>query len=64
LSAGGEQQVVEQTWVLQGQYVEFVRYSEDDMEVAGGQQFLFPRRQPAGTRCSCLTLICLDSCEI
>src|ERR1019366_3869706 len=47
LRAGGEQQVVEQTWVLQGQHVEFVGHSEHDMEVTGGQQFAFAGRQPA-----------------
>src|SRR5206468_11984357 len=38
LSTGGEQQVVEQTRVLQGQHIEFVRHSEHNMEVAGGQE--------------------------
>jgi len=47
LSTGGEQQVVEQTWVLQGQHIEFVRHSEHDVEVAGGQEFAFAGRQPA-----------------
>ena len=47
LRAGGEQQVVEQTWVLQGQHVEFVGHSEHDMEVTGGQEFAFAGRQPA-----------------
>src|SRR5437016_12808810 len=47
MSAGGEQQVVEQTRVLQGQHIEFVRHSEHDMEVAGGQEFSLAGRQPA-----------------
>ena len=47
LRAGGEQQVVEQTRVLQRQHIEFVRHSEHDMEVTGGQQFAFAGRQPA-----------------
>jgi hypothetical protein len=47
LSTGGEQQVVEQTWVLPGQHIEFVRHSEHDVEVAGGQEFAFAGRQPA-----------------
>src|ERR1035438_4332688 len=47
LRAGGEQQVVEQTRVLQGQHVEFVGHSEHDMEVTGGQEFAFAGRQPA-----------------
>src|SRR5438034_285251 len=47
LSAGGEQQVIEQTWVLQGQHIEFVRHSEHDMEVTGSQQFALASRQPA-----------------
>ena len=55
LRAGGEQQVVEQTRVLQGQHVEFVGHSEDDMEVAGGQEFPFAGRQPA-LACLGLTL--------
>jgi len=50
LSAGGEQQVVEQTRVLQGQHIEFVRHCEHDMEVAGGQEFTFASRQPALAR--------------
>ncbi len=36
LSAGGEQQVVEQTRIFQSQDVEFMRHSEHDMEVTGG----------------------------
>src|ERR1700687_4863207 len=47
LRAGGEQQVVEQPRVFQGQHVEFVGHGEHDMEVAGGQEFAFAGRQPA-----------------
>ena len=50
LRAGGEQQVVEQTRVLQGQHIQFVRHSEHDMEVAGGQEFSLVGRQPALAR--------------
>ena len=50
LRAGSEQQVVEQTRVLQGQHIEFVRHSEHDMEVAGGQEFALAGRQPALAR--------------
>ena len=46
----GEQQVVEQTRVFQGQHVEFVGHSEHNMEVAGGQEFAFASRQPALAR--------------
>jgi hypothetical protein len=57
LSTGGEQQVVEATRVLQGQHVEFVRHSEHDMEITGGQEFAFAGRQPA------LASLCLASPE-
>src|SRR5437870_4005905 len=50
LSTGGEQQVVEQTRVLQGQHIEFVRNREDNMELAGGEEFEFASRQPALAR--------------
>ena len=50
LRAGGEQQIVEQTRVLQSQHVEFVRHGEHDVEIAGVQEFAFPRRQPALAR--------------
>ncbi len=51
LRTGSEQQVVEQTRVVQGQHIEFMRHSEHHMEVAGGQEFSFAGRQP--------TLACL-----
>ncbi len=47
LGAGGEQQIVKQSGVLQGQHVEFVRHREDHVKIAGGKQFLFPRGEPA-----------------
>ena len=50
LCAGGEQQIVKQTRVLQGQHIEFVRHGEHDMEVAGGQEFALAGRQPALAR--------------
>src|SRR6266700_6557415 len=50
LRAGGEQQVVEQTRVLQRQHLEFVGHSEYDMEVTDGQEFAFSGRQPALAR--------------
>ena len=50
LRAGGEQHVVEQTRVLQGQHVEFVGHGEHDMEVTGGQEFAFAGRHPALAR--------------
>ena len=55
LSAGGEQQVVEQSWIFQGQQVEFMGHGKDHMKVAGGQKFAFPCRQPAFP-CLCLAL--------
>jgi hypothetical protein len=51
LCAGSEQQVVEQTRVVQGQHVEFMGHREHHMEVAGGQEFSLAGRQP--------TLACL-----
>src|SRR5580700_823450 len=47
LSAGMEQQVEEDLLVLQRHGCEFARQSEDRMHVACGQQFLFPRLEPA-----------------
>ena len=55
LCAGSEQQIVKQARVLQSQHIQFVRYGEDHVEVAGGQEFAFPCRQPALARL-CLTL--------
>jgi hypothetical protein len=53
LCAGGEQQIVKQTRVFQGEHIEFVGHSEHDMEIAGSQEFAFPCFQPA------LTGLCL-----
>ena len=47
LCAGSEQQIVKQARVLQGQYIEFVRHGEHDMEIAGVEEFAFACRQPA-----------------
>ena len=47
LCAGGEQQIVKQTRILQGQHMEFVRHSEHNMEIAGVEEFAFACRQPA-----------------
>jgi hypothetical protein len=47
---GSEQQVVEQTRVIQGQHIEFMRHSEYNMEVAGGQEFSLAGCQPALAR--------------
>src|SRR5579863_3032523 len=52
--AGREQQMVKQTGVLQGQQVELVRDSEDDVKVVGGQKFPLPGCQPAFTSLSLL----------
>lgn len=46
-SAGMKQQVVNQSLVLQRQCREFPRQREDDMDVAGRQQFLFTSFEPA-----------------
>src|SRR6266403_1662301 len=50
LRAGSEQQVVEQTRVVQGQHMEFMGHSEHHMEVAGGQEFSLAGRQPTLAR--------------
>src|SRR5467141_3133968 len=50
LRAGSEQQIVEQTRVVQGQYMEFMGHSEHNMEVAGGQEFSLAGRQPTLAR--------------
>jgi hypothetical protein len=52
LRAGSEQQVVEQTRVVQGQHIEFMGHSEQNMEVAGGQEFSLAGRQPTLARLS------------
>ena len=44
--ASPEQEIVDDLLVLQGQRGEATRKSEDDMDVAGGQEFLAARLQP------------------
>src|ERR1017187_5953418 len=44
--AGAEEQIVEQPLVLEDQSAEFVRQSEDDVEMRHRQQFSRPRGQP------------------
>ena len=53
--SGGEQQVVKATRVLERQHVEFMRNTEDDMEVCRRQDFLFASSQPT-LACLCLAL--------
>jgi len=45
--AGVKQQVVDQSLVLQCEGSEFSRECEDDVDIVGGQQFLFPCLEPA-----------------
>jgi len=45
--AGAEQQVVDQSLVLQRERSQFPRQSEDDVDVASGQQLSCPRLEPA-----------------
>ena len=47
LRAGGEQQIVKQARVFQGQHIEFVGHGEHDMEIAGSQEFALAGLQPA-----------------
>ena len=47
LGAGTEQQIVENLLVLQSQRGEFVRQSEHDMDVAGGQKLAPAGLEPA-----------------
>jgi hypothetical protein len=47
LSARPEQQTVDDLFVLQGQWRQFVRECENDMGIARGQQFGTPRVKPA-----------------
>src|SRR5258708_26067117 len=48
--AGLEEQVVGHALVLEGEGCKFTWQGEDEVHVAGGQQFLFARLQPAQTR--------------
>jgi hypothetical protein len=50
LRAGSKQQIVEQTWIVQGQHIEFLGHREHHMEVAGGQEFSLAGRQPTLAR--------------
>jgi hypothetical protein len=50
LRAGSEQQIVKQTWVLQGQHIEFMGHGEHNVKVAGSQEFAFPCCQPVLAR--------------
>jgi len=50
LGAAPEQQTVDDLFVLQGQWRQFVRERENDMGVARGQQFGAPRVKPAVAR--------------
>src|SRR5712692_2350024 len=45
--AGGEQQIVKQARVFQGQDIHFMRHGEHGMEIAGSQEFALAGRQPA-----------------
>lgn len=46
-STGVKQQVVDLPFILQCEWSELPRQSEDDVHVAGGQQLAFPRLEPA-----------------
>ena len=48
IGAGAEEQIVEQPLVLEDQSAEFVRQSEDDVEVWHRQQLSRTRGQPFG----------------
>src|ERR1700693_4911992 len=46
-STGVKQQVIDQPFILQCEGSEFPRECEDDVDIEGGQQFLFPCLEPA-----------------
>ena len=50
LCAGREQEMVKQARVLQSQDIQLVRYGEDNVEIAGVEEFALPCRQPTLTR--------------
>ena len=50
LSAGVKEQVVDEPLVLQGEWGQFARQSEDGMDIASGQQFPLARLEPASAR--------------
>ena len=47
-----KQQIVKACRVLECQWVEFVRYGEHDVEVAGVEQFPLPRLEPTLAGCA------------
>jgi hypothetical protein len=47
---GSKEQVVDDALVLQCEWREFTGQSEDEVDIAGGQLFLFTRLEPAQTR--------------
>ena len=57
-SHGAKQEVVEFRLILQDQRVEFMRQSEDHVEVPGWKQFQLPRVDPS-TTCLSLTLVAM-----
>ena len=50
LSAGVEEQGVDEPLVLQGERSQFARQGEDGMDIASGQQFPLARLEPASAR--------------
>jgi hypothetical protein len=50
LCAGMEEQVVDESLVLQGEWGQFPWQSEHSMDIASGQQFPFARLEPAPAR--------------
>jgi hypothetical protein len=46
LRTGAEQEVIENLLVLQRQWGEFVRESEDNMDIGDGQKFTLPSHNP------------------
>ncbi len=52
LWAGGEQQVVKHSRVVQRQHIEFVRHGEPDVEVAGGEELALASCEPVFARLS------------
>ena len=50
LSAGAEEQIVEQSWITLTKRVQLVGQSKDDVEVGHAEQILFATRQPALAR--------------
>jgi hypothetical protein len=47
---GLEEQVIDHALVLEREWSEFTRQREDEVHIAGGQQFLFACLEPAETR--------------